>query len=108
MLAVSAKKERAKDTYALSAAAPSGMPSASGCSNPTAKRAESREREKEDVALIERCVKLACGSDVGLITPLLRNVTQGTPYEYMPVPSGRRQFYNLRHKFFCILDREQK
>jgi len=39
---------------------------------------------------------------------LLKNVTQGTPYEYMPVPSGRRQFYNLRHKFFCILDREQK
>ena len=74
----------------------------------TAKRAESREREKKDVALIERCVKLACGSDVGLITPLLKNVTQGTPYEYMPVPSGRRQFYNLRHKFFCILDREQK
>lgn len=34
------KKERAKDTYALSAAAPSGMPSASGCSDPTAKRAE--------------------------------------------------------------------
>lgn len=76
------------------------MPSASGCSDPTAKRAESREREKKDVALIERCVKLACGSDVGLITPLLKNVTQGTPYEYMPVPSGRRQFYNLRHKFF--------
>ena len=45
------KKERAKDTYALSAAAPSGMPSASGCSDPTAKRAESREREKKDVAL---------------------------------------------------------
>ena len=34
------KKERAKDTYALSAAAPSGMPSASGCSDPTAKRTD--------------------------------------------------------------------
>lgn len=102
------KKERAGDTYGLSAAAPSGMPSASGCSEPTARQAERQWQDKEDVALIEQCIDLACGASVGMAAPLLKSVAYGVPYEYMPVPCGRRQFYHLRHEFFCILDARKK
>ena len=34
---------------------------------------------------------------------VLKNVTEGTPYEWMDVPVGRRQFYEYRRYFFYLL-----
>lgn len=40
----------------------------------------------------------------GIYLELMRNVTQGTKYEDMPVPCGRAQFYAARRRFFIELD----
>lgn len=34
-----------------------------------------------------------------------KNVTLGIRFEYMPVPCGRRQFFEARREFFRALDR---
>lgn len=34
-----------------------------------------------------------------------KNVTQGVRFEYMPVPCGRRQFYEARRAFFVALNK---
>jgi hypothetical protein len=34
---------------------------------------------------------------------IIKNVVDGTPYEYFDVPCGRRQFYELRRVFFSNL-----
>lgn len=41
----------------------------------------------------------------GLRRWILRNVVDGTPWEEMPVPCGRRQFYAARRRFFSELDK---
>lgn len=101
------KKRRANDTYQLSAAASSGAPSSPNPSNPTERQAESQQKAKQDVDLIEKCVRIACAGSPGLYNALLTSVVTETKYEYMPVPCGRRQFYEKRREFFCILDREK-
>ena len=39
---------------------------------------------------------------------ILKNVTEDITYEHMGVPCGRRQFYFMRRKFFCLLDRKKE
>ncbi len=59
----------------------------------------------DDIRIIE---KAAYAVDPILGQYILKNVTQeNTPYEYMPVPSGRRQFYQARQKFFYLLALEK-
>lgn len=54
-----------------------------------------------DLYLIEQTVKEVAGTT--LFPYLLKNVTQGVLYEYMDVPCGRKQFYELRKQFFILL-----
>jgi len=53
-------------------------------------------------AAIEEAARRA---GVGLEKYLLRNVVDGVPWEELPVPCGRRQFYDARRRFFAELDR---
>lgn len=39
---------------------------------------------------------------------LLKNISKGIIYEHMPVPCGRRQFYESRSRFFLELDKRRK
>lgn len=57
-----------------------------------------------DIGLIEQTAQEAVG---GLYPFLLKNVTEDITYEHMGVPCGRRQFYFMRRKFFCLLDRKK-
>ena len=45
----------------------------------------------------------AIEADPNLYTWILKSVTEGIPYENMDVPAGRRQFYEARRYFFCLL-----
>lgn len=41
----------------------------------------------------------------GLRRWILRSVVDAVPWEEMPVPCGRRQFYAARRRFFAELDK---
>lgn len=60
-------------------------------------------RLSSETDLIDKALELA--ADESLRSFLKKNVTQhGMPYEKLGcVPTGRRQFYETRRKFFCIL-----
>lgn len=50
--------------------------------------------------LIERTASKVAGKDA---LWLIKNVTQGIAWEYMPVSCGRRKFYDMRRMFFYFL-----
>ena len=88
-------------------------------SEPTSKRSENthmltnfaeQQTDKtnklsRDIGLIEQTAQEAVG---GLYPYILKNVTEDITYEHMGVPCGRRQFYFMRRKFFCLLDRKKE
>lgn len=57
---------------------------------------------------IETVEQAAIETDSGIYTYLLRNVTEGVPYEYLGVPLSIASFYRRRRKFFWILDKKKK
>lgn len=56
---------------------------------------------------IEQIEQSAMEADGDIYGYLLKNVTEGIPYEYMDVPCGRRQFYEARRTFFILLARKR-
>lgn len=82
-----------------------GMPGGKNkISNPTADAAVKRSELMEKCAFVEQA---AIEADAELYPYLLKNVTQGIPYEYMPVPCCRQKFYNVRRKFFYKLSQKR-
>lgn len=82
-----------------------GMPGGKNkISNPTADAAVKRSELMEKCALVEQT---AIEAGAALYQYLLKNVTQGTPYEYMNVPCGRRLFYEARRRFFFFLSQKR-
>ena len=77
-----------------------GIPSGSGPGDPTGRNAERASVLSGDIELIERTAAAAAGKDA---LWLLKNVTQGIAWEYMPVSCGRRKFYDMRRVFFYLL-----
>ena len=83
----------------------SDMPRGTVTSDQTAERAirlAKATRARERLTAIQRA---AMEAEQGIYKQILRNVTQGTPYEHMKVPCGRRYFFDARRRFFWILDR---
>ena len=66
----------------------------------TAQEAVRNAMMQEDIQLIEKTARKASPE---IYKWILRNVTEGTPYEWMDVPVGRRQFYEYRRYFFYLL-----
>ena len=58
---------------------------------------------QEDIKLIEETARKASPE---IYKWVLKNVTEGTPYEWMDVPVGRRQFYEYR-RYFSIFGAEK-
>lgn len=99
------KKAKAAEARLPGGQALDGMPHGSAVGDPTARRAEKAMRYARDVELIER---VAAEAAPDCTRELLRNVTEGTPWEHLPAACcGRRQFYELRRRFFWLLDREK-
>lgn len=78
----------------------SGIPSAVGPGDPTGRNAERAAVISADIDLIERTASKVAGKDA---LWLMKNVTHGTAWEYMPVSCGRRKFYEMRRMFFYLL-----
>lgn len=70
--------------------------------------AEQTDELLDKILLVERCALDAVKDCPGLYKPLLKNVTERTPYEYMPVPIKRDSFYRYRARFFGLLNERKK
>lgn len=77
-----------------------GMPKSNLSGDSTAQEAVRNAMMQEDIQLIEETARKASPE---IYKWILRNVTEGTPYEWMDVPVGRRQFYEYRRYFFYLL-----
>lgn len=94
------KKQKIQNAYGLKAVENDGMPRGSQMGNPVAQEAIKNVMLQNDVALIEETAREAAPA---IYQWLLKNVTEGIPYEWLDVPSGRRQFYEDRRYFFYLL-----
>lgn len=86
--------------YGMKGMVNDGMPHGSSTGNPTEAQAIKNGQILEKCRLIENTARDA---DIRIWRYILQNVTEGTPYEYLEVPVGRRQFYEARKKFFYLL-----
>ena len=94
------KKRELHKGYGLNAIVNDGLPKGNLPGNPVEGQAIRNAVLQADVDLIEHTAMVA-GADV--YQWLIKNVTEGVPYEWLNVPSGRRQFYETRRYFFFLL-----
>lgn len=59
-----------------------------------------RMQLERDIEMIEQSA-IEVGGEISQY--IISNVSDGIAYEYLQVPAGRRQFYELRKMFFSIL-----
>jgi len=76
----------------------------SGFSDRTADLGIKKARLAMDIQLIEQT---ALETDGECYPFLIKNVTEGVPYEYLDIPFSRAGFYAIRRKFFFILDKKK-
>lgn len=94
-----------KIDYGMNSRVSDGMPHGSGSGeSPVERQAIENEKYIHAVRIIEESAREASPE---LAPFILRAVTNGTSYEYMDVPAGRRQFYEARRKFFFELSKKR-
>ena len=94
------KKRELHKGYGLNAIVNDGLPKGNLPGNPVEGQAIRNAVLQADVDLIEHTA-MEAGADV--YQWLIKNVTEGVPYEWLNIPSGRRQFYETRRYFFFLL-----
>ena len=99
------KRTRAADLLYRTTGNLSGMPRGSNTSDPVCASAVQRERLLRDCEMIEQA---AIAADPGGYQAIIKNVTQGIVYERSGYLGGRRQFFEMRRKFFFLLRNRKK
>lgn len=94
------KKQELHKGYGLGAVVNDGMPKGNLPGSPTERMAVRNVMLQQDIELIEQT---ALEADQEIYQWLIKNVTEGIPYEWLNVPAGRRQFYEARRYFFYLL-----
>ena len=94
------KKKKLQRGYGLAAVDNDGQPKGNLPGNPTEQEALRRAMLQQDIDTIEQT---AIEADDRIYPHILKNVTEGIPYEWMDIPCGRRQFYEVRRYFFYLL-----
>lgn len=74
------------------------------CRQYEAKKRSSEDAQRRDAQLIEDAAR---ETDAPNQNAILQNVTAGIPYEQLQTYCGRRQFYEMRRKFFWILNQRK-
>lgn len=88
---------------------PDGMPRARNLSDPTAQTAIRIEGLSQDCEDIEQSIEAAVGKNED---PVMRRwlrlyVTRRDKPLISDIPCGRRQFYDMRKRFFCVLNEKR-
>lgn len=91
------KKQELHRRYGLGAVINDGMPKGNMPGNPVERTAIHNAMLQTDIELIEQT---AMEADADIYQWLIKNVTEGIPYEWLNVPRGRKQFYESRRYFF--------
>lgn len=94
------KKQELHKGYGLGAVVNDGMPKGNLPGSPTERMAVRNVMLQQDIELIEQT---ALEADPEIYQWLMKNVTQGIPYEWLDVPKARKQFYESRRYFFYLL-----
>lgn len=98
------KQQELHKSYGIGAVVSDGMPKGNLPGNPTEREAIKRVMLQRDVELIEQT---AIEADPEIYKWLMKNVTEGIPYEWLNVPMGRRKFYESRRYFFYLLSQKR-
>ncbi|HBC98699.1 MAG TPA: hypothetical protein DC053_03840 [Lachnoclostridium sp.] len=94
------KKQELHKNYGIGSISSDGLPKGNLPGNPTERTAIRNSILKKDIDLIERT---AMEADSEIYHWLIKNVTEGIPYEFGPVPLSRTKFYDSRRYFFYLL-----
>ncbi len=94
------KKQELHRGYGLGNVINDGIPKGNLPGNPVERTAIRNVMLRADVELIEQT---AMEADSEIYPWVLKNVTEGLPYEYMDVPINRTDFYCIRKYFFYLL-----
>lgn len=94
------KRRELHNGFGLRAVVYDGMPKGNSPGNPTERIAIRRTMLQSDLELIE---KTAMEADSTIYKWLMKNITDGIPYECLDVPKARKQFYESRRYFFYLL-----
>lgn len=102
------KKASLQQLYTQSSVPPEVAVMGGQSGKPTEMKAMRALKLKNEIELIDSCIKKACGDDVGLFEPLKKNVTLGIGFESLGyVPCNIKTFYKKRKKFFYLLNKEK-
>lgn len=86
-----------------------GMPHGTDITDPTARRVVQLEKRRERLsARINAIEQAAQAVDAYMAPYLIRNVTEGVPWEYLDVACARRTFYDARRAFFDAFDKKME
>lgn len=94
------KKQELQKNYGLGNVVNDGMPKGNIPGNPVECAAIRNAMLRSDIEMIEQT---AMEADSEIYQWIIKNVTEGLPYEYMDVPINRTDFYCIRKYFFYLL-----
>lgn len=94
------KKQELHKSYGLKSTVNDGIPKGNLSGKPVERATIRNEILRTDIELIEQT---AIEADSEIYQWIIKNVTEGLPYEYMDVPLSRTKFYDSRRYFFYLL-----
>ena len=101
-------KQKLNDCYSYPASGTSNAVKSGSVSSCVERDGEKALEYELKIELIESTIKEACGCAKGMYEYILKSVTQGFTWERLPYcPCGRRQFYEMRRKFFFLLSQKR-
>lgn len=98
------KKRELQKSYGLGSVINDGMPKGNIPGNPVESTAMRNTMLQSDIEMIEQT---AMEADSEIYQWIIKNVTEGLPYEYMDVPICRADFYGARKYFFYLLSQKR-
>ncbi|RGZ00197.1 hypothetical protein [Clostridium sp. AM58-1XD] len=98
------KRRELQSRYGLRAVISDGQPKGNLPGKPTESIAVENTILQRDIDLIERTAREA---DSDIYQWLMKNITEGVPYEWLDVPMNRTDFYCSRKYFFYLLSKKR-
>lgn len=99
-------KKKLTDCYGVGSPILSDLPRGGAKTSVVERQAERASKYRDKIDKIERAARQASDGSREIYIAIIRNVASGVTYEHMSVPCGRKQFYEIRRRFFWLLDKE--